>query len=58
MEPLDDRASAYIRKAVKYGCRRPKEIKSQVKEFVGNQIFFDENPSPLSDADFTQIGAN
>ena len=46
MEPLDDRVSAYIRKAVKSGCRRPKELQSRVKEFVLNEIFFDENPPP------------
>ena len=46
MEPLDDRVSAYIRKAVKSRCRRPKELQSRVKEFVLNEIFFDENPPP------------
>ena len=43
MKPLDDRVSAYIRKAVKSGCRRPKELQLRVKEFVRNQIFSDEN---------------
>ena len=45
IEPLDDRVSAYIRKSVK-GCRRPKELQSRAKEFVRNQIFFQENPPP------------
>ena len=58
MEPLDDRVSAYIRKAVKSGCKRLKELQSRVKEIVRNHIFFDENPpSRLSDVDFTQIDA-
>ena len=36
MEPLDDRVSAYIRKAGRSGCRRPKELQSRVKEFIRN----------------------
>ena len=47
MEPLDKRVSAYIRKTVKSGWRRPKELQSRIKEFVRNQILFDENPPSL-----------
>ena len=44
MEPLDVRVSEYLKKLIRGGCRRPKELQSRAQEFVQENIFNGERP--------------
>ena len=44
IEPLDERISEYLKKIIRSGCRRPKELQSRADEFVREKIFSTENP--------------
>lgn len=46
IEPLDDRISSFLKKIIRGGCRRVKELESRALDFVKEELFHGEsNPS-------------
>ena len=44
-EPLDNRVVEYLKKQIREGCRRTKDLQSRAKLFVDQTILLEENPT-------------
>ena len=44
-EPLDNRVVEYLKKQIREGCRRTKDLQSRAKLFVDQTILLEENPA-------------
>jgi len=48
IEPLDERVSIYLKKCIRNGCKKPKDLKHRGREYVKEHIFHGEqHPSYL-----------